>query len=217
LIYSHLNKLDKIFEKTEDGNESINISLFNKDIQQHGHQHKIRRLFDNALKQNPKSLQLWLFYFKFEHIFLEQNKLYLNKNQLKNIQNRILYIYYQSIRNLPYCKIFYMNGVKCIPDKYIEIMNLLSNREIRVCFPIQELNMLLEPIKKSGESDIEDEDDLKEENSYSQSISDDAEGNSQNEKESDDEEELIDSEEKINDSSSISSNLSVSNCELKDL
>jgi hypothetical protein len=226
LIYSHLNKLDKIIEKTEQDSDSsmIALSLFNKDIQQHGHHHKIRRLFERALKQNPKSLQLWIFYFKFEYIFLEQNKVYLNKNQLNSFQNKILYIYYQSIRNLPYFKILYMNGVKCIPEKYIEIMSLLSNREIRVYFPIQELNMLLEPIKRPGELlDIEENEDFtgeeKESSVYSRSVSISSvtEEKSQSEQESDDDEELIDLDEKINDSSSISSNLSVSNCDLKDL
>jgi DNA-directed RNA polymerase delta subunit len=43
--------------------------------------------------------------------------------------------------------------VETLPDKYNDIMNLMGNRELRACFPIQELNILLEPVQKA--SDIE--------------------------------------------------------------
>ncbi len=40
----------------------------------------------------------------------------------------------------------YLSVVKYLPEKYIEVMNLLSNREIRINLPVQELNILLEPL-----------------------------------------------------------------------
>ena len=46
-----------------------------------------------------------------------------------------------------------------MPDKYIEVMSVLANREIRVRLPIEELNLLLEPItSKQDEEDQEDSD-----------------------------------------------------------
>jgi hypothetical protein len=43
-------------------------------------------------------------------------------------------------------KMLYLSVVKYLPEKYIEVMNLLSNREIRINLPVQELNILLEPL-----------------------------------------------------------------------
>ena len=37
--------------------------------------------------------------------------------------------------------------MKCLPEKYNELMSLLYVKEIRLYLPIQELNILLEPIK----------------------------------------------------------------------
>lgn len=53
-------------------------------------------------------------------------------------------------------KILYMNSIKCLPEKYNEIMDLMANRELRVCLPIQELNILLEPIETRQINDEEE-------------------------------------------------------------
>ena len=52
-----------------------------------------------------------------------------------------------------------MNAVKYLPEKYNEIMNLFFNNEIRVYLPIQELNILLEPIRRRDEPSLEEERD----------------------------------------------------------
>ncbi len=45
----------------------------------------------------------------------------------------------------------YLNIVESLPDKYNDLMSLLGNRELRACLPIQELNILLEPMQKASE------------------------------------------------------------------
>ena len=56
-----------------------------------------------------------------------------------------------------------MNAAKYLPEKYNEIMNLFYTNEIRVYLPIQELNILLEPLKSQGELTASEEN---EENDY---------------------------------------------------
>lgn len=45
-----------------------------------------------------------------------------------------------------------------MPDQYNEIMNVLYAREMRTYLPIQELNVLLEPIQNPSEISRDDED-----------------------------------------------------------
>ena len=63
-----------------------------------GIQNQILRLYEHALKLNPKSLQLWSSYFNFV------TKLSSSEGSSR-ITNRILSIYYQSIRSVPLCKV----------------------------------------------------------------------------------------------------------------
>ena len=69
-----------------------------------GLQHKIRRQFDAALKLNPRSFELWFFYLKFEVVFRELEVRVSTVNPSR-FENRVLSIYYQSIRNLPNLKV----------------------------------------------------------------------------------------------------------------
>lgn len=112
-----------------------------------GIHYKIRRLFEDAVKENPHSLQLWILYLKFEICYSNCS------------HDRILYIYYQSIKSLPFCKTLYKLAVEFLPDKYNETMRLLYTKEIRTYLPIQELNILLEPIKDRNELMDEEEED----------------------------------------------------------
>ena len=46
-----------------------------------------------------------------------------------------------------------------MPEKYNEILKTLYNKEIRVYLPIQELNLLLEPLHKPGEELVEEKEE----------------------------------------------------------
>ena len=52
--------------------------------------------------------------------------------------------------------------MKYLPEKFNEIMSLLSNKEIRVRLPVEELDMLLEPIKSKNQ--VAEEEDSSDEN-----------------------------------------------------
>lgn len=146
LIYTHIYKLNQVLRL----NSSIKNETRDTYATNLGIHYKIRRLFEDAVKENPYSLQLWILYLKFEISYSNCS------------HDRVLYIYYQSIKSLPFCKTLYKLAVEFLPDKYNEIMRLLYTKEIRTYLPIQELNILLEPIKNRNElMDEEEEDDHK--------------------------------------------------------
>lgn len=89
LIFSNVSKLERILNSLEH-HKQTNIGVHNQ----------IRRQFDQALKLNSRSVQLWVFYLKFELKYAERKDDWYKK--------RFLYIYYQSIRNLPYSKVGYV-------------------------------------------------------------------------------------------------------------
>ncbi len=78
---------------------------------------------------------------------------------------------------LKFSKFMYLEIVDSLPDKYNDLMNLVGNRELRACLPIQELNILLEPIQKASEIEYDFEtsklDSDKEEDSDQSSLNDD--------------------------------------------
>lgn len=181
LIYTHIYKLNQVLRL----NSSIKSETRDTYATNLGIHYKIRRLFEDAVKENPYSLQLWILYLKFEISYSNCS------------HDRILYIYYQSIKSLPFCKTLYKLAVEFLPDKYNEIMRLLYTKEIRTYLPIQELNILLEPIKDRNElMDEEEEDDYKtinyssEESMISSKISSDSESSTESSQQSDAEDEL---------------------------
>jgi hypothetical protein len=133
-------------------------------------------------------VQLWILYLKFE----------ISYTNCSN--DRILYVYYQSIKSLPFCKTLYKLAVEFLPEKYNEIMKLLYTKEIRTYLPIQELNILLEPIKNRNEifNEKEEEEDnyekMNNDNGSSKSFTSLIESSSNSLQTSEDEDNLTDSD-----------------------
>jgi hypothetical protein len=99
LIHTNLNRFKKIHSLAETESVGTHGSSGTLEVKNFGLHHEIRRQFERAAKCNPNSLLLWLNYFQFETYLFEKN------NHSKEFKNKILYIYYQSIRNLPYSKV----------------------------------------------------------------------------------------------------------------
>jgi len=75
-----------------------------------------------------------------------------------------------------------------LPEKYNDIMKILYNKEIRVYLPIQELNLLLEPIRKPGEEVIE-QDEINENSIKSESVTESSDEEIENSEEEESENE----------------------------
>ena len=116
--------------------------------------HQTRRLFQRAVQLCPQSLDTWLSYLQFEYDFVQaatNSGNVISKAQSDVMHNRLAFVYYQTLRNLAHCKLAYTSCVRSLPDKYIELMRIMADKEVRVYLPIHELNMLLEPIVPPGE------------------------------------------------------------------
>ncbi len=88
LIFSNINRLERLTRAAHEQQQAVSSNS--------GIHHQIRRQFEQAVKFNSKSFQLWLFYLQFELKY---------SNDQSGSNNHLLYVYYQSIRNVPYCKV----------------------------------------------------------------------------------------------------------------
>jgi hypothetical protein len=103
-----------------------------------------------------------------------------------------------------------MKTIKVLPEKYNEIMRLMFVKEIRLYLPIQELNVLLEPIRgpnEETESDDSESDAITREEIFGLSSSE--------EQETSDDDELSERDDKFD--SNDSSYLSNESVHLQDL
>lgn len=90
---------------------------------------------------------------------------------------------------------FYLYGTKYLPDQYNEIMNLLYSREMRTYLPIQELNILLEPVQDPSQITIDQENKSSDEEEEEEESNDESTRN--NDEEPNREEDEIDSDDSL--------------------
>lgn len=102
-IASHLIRVERIVR----GNNYQDFSASTLGVS-----HQIRRLFDYYVQINPKSPHLWLLYFMFESSValssgsaVDPNLIELSSTSTSKSSKRLLSVYYQSVRSLPYFKV----------------------------------------------------------------------------------------------------------------
>ena len=106
LIFSNISRLERLQRAAREQQQAVSSNS--------GIHNQIRRQFEQAVKLNSKSFQLWLFYLQFELKY---------SNAESNNNNHLLYIYYQSIRNLPYCKVNIINLLIYLFFLFVFILN----------------------------------------------------------------------------------------------
>ena len=95
LITSDLYRFNKIQNNIKKFDYSADeFSIDETLITSFGFHNQLRKRFEKMLEYLPKSVGLWSLYFRFEYLYAKD----LNNNKL-------VYIYYQSIRNLPFEKV----------------------------------------------------------------------------------------------------------------
>ena len=95
LITSDLYRFNKIQNNIKKFDYSADeFSIDETLIASFGFHNQLRKRFEKMLEYLPKSVGLWSLYFRFEYLYAKD----LNNNKL-------VYIYYQSIRNLPFEKV----------------------------------------------------------------------------------------------------------------
>ncbi|XP_069884669.1 nuclear exosome regulator NRDE2-like [Dipodomys merriami] len=101
-------------------------------IPETGLTHRIRALFENAMRSHSGSQcpLLWRMYLKFL-VSLG------NKERSKGV-------FYKALQHCPWAKVLYMDAMEYFPDELQEILDLMTEKELRVRMPMEELELLLE-------------------------------------------------------------------------
>nr|XP_048305387.1 nuclear exosome regulator NRDE2 [Myodes glareolus] len=101
-------------------------------IPETGLTHRIRNLFENAIRSDKGSQcpLLWRMYLKFL-VSLG------NKERSKGV-------FYKALQSCPWAKVLYMDAMEYFPDELQEILDVMTEKELRVRLPLEELELLLE-------------------------------------------------------------------------
>ncbi|XP_014446884.1 protein NRDE2 homolog [Tupaia chinensis] len=101
-------------------------------IPETGLTHRIKALFENALRSDCGSQcpLLW--------------RMYLNFLVSLGNKERSKGVFYKALQNCPWAKVLYLDAVQYFPDAMQEILDLMTEKELRVRLPLEELDLLLE-------------------------------------------------------------------------
>ncbi|XP_027408522.1 protein NRDE2 homolog isoform X2 [Bos indicus x Bos taurus] len=94
--------------------------------------HRIRALFESAVRSDHGSQcpLLW--------------RMYLNFLVSLGNKERSKGVFYKALQNCPWAKALYMDAVEYFPDEMQEVVDLMTEKELRVRLPLEELELLLE-------------------------------------------------------------------------
>uniref|UniRef100_I3KTW5 NRDE-2, necessary for RNA interference, domain containing n=1 Tax=Oreochromis niloticus TaxID=8128 RepID=I3KTW5_ORENI len=101
-------------------------------LPENGLSNRIRGLFENAIatETGAHCPLLWRMYI---HFLVSEGKV-----------DKATGIFYKALQNIPWSKGLYMDAVQLFPDHLQEFVDLLTEKELRVRLPLEELDILLE-------------------------------------------------------------------------
>ncbi|XP_071327446.1 nuclear exosome regulator NRDE2 [Trachinotus anak] len=101
-------------------------------LPENGLSNRIRGLFESAIatEMGAHCPLLWRMYM---HFLVSEGKV-----------DKATGIYYKALQNIPWAKGLYMDAVQLFPDHLQEFVDLMTEKELRVRLPLEELDILLE-------------------------------------------------------------------------
>ncbi|KAG9336654.1 hypothetical protein JZ751_003001 [Albula glossodonta] len=101
-------------------------------IPENGHSHRIRALFESAIASERGACcpLLW--------------RMYLNFLVSEGNLERGRGIFYKALQEIPWVKSLYMDAVQLFPDRVQEFLDLMTEKELRLRAPMEEVDILLE-------------------------------------------------------------------------
>ncbi|XP_059229514.1 nuclear exosome regulator NRDE2 isoform X1 [Mustela nigripes] len=101
-------------------------------IPETGLAHRIRALFESTLQSDHGRLcpLLW--------------RMYLNFLVSLGNKERSKGVFYKALQNCPWAKALYLDAVEHFPEEMQEVLDLMTEKELRVRLPLEELALLLE-------------------------------------------------------------------------
>lgn len=101
-------------------------------LPENGLSHRIRGLFESAIATEMGSHcpLLWRMYI---HFLVSEGKV-----------DKATGIFYKALQNIPWAKGLYMDAVQLFPEHLQEFVDLMTEKELRLRLPLEELDILLE-------------------------------------------------------------------------
>ncbi|KAM9645428.1 nuclear exosome regulator NRDE2 isoform 1-T1 [Trichechus inunguis] len=101
-------------------------------VPESGLTNRIKALFEHAIQSDSGSQcpLLW--------------RMYLNFLVSLGNKERSKGVFYKALQNCPWAKVLYMDAVEYFPDEMQEFLDLMTEKELRVRLPVEELELLLE-------------------------------------------------------------------------
>jgi len=59
-------------------------------------------------------------------------------------KKKVKSVFYQALQSCPWAKVLYMDAVQHIPDDIQDIVDLMTEKEIRLHAPLEEIELLLQ-------------------------------------------------------------------------
>ncbi|XP_004476119.2 nuclear exosome regulator NRDE2 [Dasypus novemcinctus] len=123
---------EKMRKRLVDAVRRVDGGEIHATIPETGLTNRIKALFENAIRSDSGSQcpLLW--------------RMYLNFMVSLGNKERSKGIFYKALQNCPWAKVLYMDAVEYFPDEMQEILDLMTEKELRVRLPVEELELLLE-------------------------------------------------------------------------
>ncbi|KAJ8044687.1 Protein NRDE2-like [Holothuria leucospilota] len=131
-ILCELRRQDTIKEATKE--RSLTFDIKDTVISETGVSHRIRSLFEKAVssRHTRHCILFWRMFLEFE----------VTQRNMKRAKS----VFYRSLQNCPWAKVIYMDMIRYFPaeeDLLEEMVDLMTEKEIRIRCPLEELDMII--------------------------------------------------------------------------
>ncbi|KAG6934970.1 NRDE-2, necessary for RNA interference, domain containing [Chelydra serpentina] len=123
---------EEMRKKLVENVQRVDVGEIYSTIPETGLTNRIKALFEHAIQSENGAHcpLLWRMYLNFQFCLG-------NKERSKGL-------FYKALQNCPWVKVLYMDAIEYFPDQLQETLDLMSEKELRVRVPIEELELLLE-------------------------------------------------------------------------
>ncbi|XP_005285443.3 nuclear exosome regulator NRDE2 isoform X1 [Chrysemys picta bellii] len=123
---------EEMRKKLVENVQRVDVGEIHSTIPETGLTNRIKALFEHAIQSENGAHcpLLWRMYLNF--LFSLGNK------------ERSKGLFYKALQNCPWAKVLYMDAIEYFPDQLQETLDLMTEKELRVRVPIEELELLLE-------------------------------------------------------------------------
>ncbi|XP_059504943.1 nuclear exosome regulator NRDE2 isoform X1 [Stegostoma tigrinum] len=126
-IYAEERRKERV-----DSVQRADIGILYSTLPETGLTNRIRALFEHAVQTEAgaHAVLLW--------------RMYLNFMVTQGNIEKIKGVFYRALQECPWAKVLYLDAVRHLPGQLQEILDLMTEKEIRIRVPLEELEILME-------------------------------------------------------------------------